>query len=142
MASSLTVLRLPELSQLAELFLIRFGDLLVLRWRDEFFLAASFRGFVNPFEGREVFAKRRHARRAESLSRGTEYFEPKPQIAANDFDHIARPQITRGFHALAAECHIPFGTGLGGEGAGFKNSHMMQPFIGPLGCHRLAHALE
>ena len=82
------MLRLPEVAQLTELLFVRFGDLLMLRRRDELFLTTCLRGFVEPFRGREVFAELRHTGRAKALSRCAEHFEAQTKIAAAIRDFV------------------------------------------------------
>ena len=123
-------LRLPEFPQFAQLFLVRLGDDFMCAGLDEFALTAQFAGTLDPLQWGEIFAKLGDFRRTEALGGEGDDAEAQAEIATHDFEDVGGFEIPRGFHRLAVDGHITSGAGLSGEGAGFEDAHVVQPFVG------------
>ena len=111
---------------------VRLGDDFMRAGLDEFAFAAEFAGALDPFERGEVFAKLGDFGRAEALRGKGDDAEAQAEIAAHDFEDVGGFEIAGRFHGLAVDGDVSTGAGLGGEGAGFEDAHVVQPFVGTM----------
>lgn len=111
----------PDLTQL---FLVRFGS--VSLRHDELTLPPGLGGFLVNLRRGQVLHVLTYERRPESALGKGEHFQREPQFAPFHLQDIAFLEIATRLDGAAAEAHIVFGTGLGGQTAGLEDADMVQ----------------